>query len=286
MDRKFIFITDYDYLGQNSNELSVQIGDSVKVTDVNDQLYYGVNLRTEEYGWVSSSYGHIRKKSPYDHLSDNDKLAKRKVVLHNIIKNESDFISKIHEFIYYVINPLNLKDTHFKKLFLSDSSVAVSFHILEELFKVTTNFISILKKSNKDNEIAQAFQQFAPSLQLFAQYASENAKLLNIVKSSFRQLLQIIPDNYSIEDILIQPIEHYNLYSSLFQEFVWLNPSNTVDINALDASLGQIISYTRIVDEKIREEERNWLLLNLQSQCKNIIITLTCIYIIAFSLFY
>lgn len=48
----FIFIADYDYIAQKSDELSIQVGDSIKVSEINNDFYYGQNLRTKEYGWI------------------------------------------------------------------------------------------------------------------------------------------------------------------------------------------------------------------------------------------
>jgi hypothetical protein len=48
----FIFIADYDYVAQKSDELSIQVGDSIKVSEINNDFYYGQNLRTKEYGWI------------------------------------------------------------------------------------------------------------------------------------------------------------------------------------------------------------------------------------------
>ena len=173
---------------------------------------------------------------------------------------------------------MNLKDTPFKKTITSDPSVAVSFNLLNEIFKISNNFHNSIKNhsnanndnSNNNQQIADTYYYLSPSLQLYGQYASENAKLLNIIKSNSRQFNSIIPEHYNLEYVLIQPLEHYLSYSILFQEYVWLCPSytSTLDSNSLDVSLGHIISQTTIIDNRIIEEQSNWKLLNLQSQCK------------------
>ena len=217
------------------------------------------------------SYGNIRPSSPYINESDENKLSKRNSILKKIILNEQNYIQILQEFIFYVITPLNLKDTPFKKTITSDPSVAVSFNLFNEIFKISTNFHNSIKnKSINNQQIAETYYYLSPSLQLYTQYASENAKLLNIIKSNSRQFNSIVPEHYNLEYVLIQPLEHYLSYSILFQEYVWLCPSYTptVDSNSLDISLGLIISQANIIDQRIIDEQSNWKLLTLQSQCK------------------
>ena len=221
--------------------------------------------------FIIESYGNIRPPSPYLNETDEIKLHKRSIILKKIILNEFNYIQILQEFVSHVITPFNLKDTPFKKTITSDPSVAVSFNILYEILKISNNFHNSIKNSNSNNQqIAETYKYLSPSLQLYAQYASENAKLLNIIKSNSRQLNSIVPEHYNLEYVLIQPLEHYLSYSILFQEYVWLCPSytSTMDSNTLDMSLGHIISQTTIIDNRIIEEQSNWKLLKLQSQCK------------------
>jgi len=188
-----------------------------------------------------------------------------------------------------VITPLNLKDTPFKKTITSDPSVAVSFNLLVEIFQISTNFYNSIKThSNNNQQIAETYYYLSPSLQLYAQYASENAKLLNIIKSNSRQFNSIVPENYNLEYVLIQPLEHYLSYSILFQEYIWLSPSNstsTMDSNTLDISFGHIITQTNSINHRIIEEQSNWKLLTLQSQCKKIKKLCLIIYVIYMTIY-
>jgi hypothetical protein len=144
--------------------------------------------------------------------------------------------------------------------------VAVSFSLLQELYKACFNFESVITASKSDIELSNAYIQFSPSLQIFAQYASENAKLLNAIKGSTRQLAEVVPEKVDIVQVLIQPMQHVPLYKNLFQEYLWLS-SGTPDYGALETALEMISSQTREVEARIKEEEESWKLLTLQSQC-------------------
>ncbi len=200
-------------------------------------------------------------------MSSDVRDEKRNLLLKNIISTENEFVTTLSEFVQQVINPFNLRDTPFKRSFLGDSSVAVSFSLLQELYKACYNFESVMKTSRSDLELANAYIQFAPSLQIFAQYASENAKLLNAIKSC-RQLSEVVPESVDIIQTLIQPMQHCSLYKSLFQEYIWLTPKTNSDIASLEVALDLIVAQTNVVDARMKEEEEAWKLLNLQAQCK------------------
>lgn len=261
------FVADYDYQGQNETELSFQVGDTIRISANEGGWFYGKHTRTEKQGWVSPSYGHTRHDTPYNKMSADVREEKRSLLFRSIVSTENEFVTMLSEFVQIVITPFNLRDTPFKRSFLGDSSVAVSFSLLQELYKACFNFESVLKNSRSDLEIANAYIQFAPSLQIFAQYASENAKLLNAIKSC-RQLGEVVPESFNIIQTLIQPMQHCSLYKQLFQEYIWLTPKTSADMASLEVALDLIIAQTNVVDARMKEEEEAWKLLNLQAQCK------------------
>ena len=262
------FVADYDYEAKNETELSFNSGDTIRITSSQDGWFYGQHNKSGKSGWVPPSYGHTRHDSPYNKISPAMKEEKRTLLFKNIISAEHEFIGMLQNFIQDVITPINLRDTPFKRSFLNDSSVAVSFSLLQDLYKACYNFDSIMKTAKSEIEIANAYIQFAPSLQIYAQYAPENAKLLNTIKGNSKQLSEIIPDRIDIVPILLQPMEHCSMYKALFQEYVWLSNPASPDYSALQTALEMIISQTLSVEEKIKEEEESWKLLNLQQQCK------------------
>lgn len=267
MENGLTFIADFDYERQNESELSFKIGDTISITASQDGWLYGQHSKTQLVGWVSQAYGHTRQESTYNKKAGAGSEEKRALLFKNIVAAESEFTSLLADFIKEVINPLNLRDTPFKRAFMGDSSVAVSFSLLQDLYKACFNFESVLRISKSDIEISNAYIQFAPSLQIFAQFASENAKLLNALKTNQRQLAEIIPDRINAVQVLIQPVEHVALYKSLLQEYLNLS-TQSGDFAILEAALGQIAEQTLDVEAKIKEEAEGYKLLTLQSQCE------------------
>jgi hypothetical protein len=259
------FVADYDYQAQNEGELTYSAGEVIRIIKENQGWLFG-QKPSGESGWFAPSYGHIRIDSPYETLSDTIKMEKRQLLMENIIATENEFVTMLYDFIQAVITPINLRDTPFKRSFLGDSSVAVSFSLLQDMYKACYNFETVVRATKTDLELANAYIQFAPSMQIFAQYASENAKLLNSIKSS-RQLSDIVPDRINLIQTLIHPMQHCSVYKSFFQEYVWLTPVSTPDVASLSAALDMIIAQSNYVEAKLREEEESWQLLNLQEKC-------------------
>ncbi len=195
-------------------------------------------------------------------------MKKRSELFKSIITTQADFIAVLYGLIESIITPLTLRDTNFKRTFLGEPSVAVSFSLLQEIHNACTNFDSVLRRAKTDIEIANAYVQFAPSLQLFAQYASENSKLLNSVKTNTRQLSGFLSAGQDLEASLISPLEHYSKYKTDFQEFVWLSSSEGQEADATAGALDIVIAQTDYVDAKLKEEALSLMLLNLQNQCE------------------
>ena len=194
-----VFVADYDYQATAEGELSFVAGDTIYITTTQDGWYYGEHKKSGQSGWVVPTYGHTRQESPYSNLSDTMKAAKKKEAFQRLIGVQHEFHTALSAFIDGVIIPLNLRDTPFKRSFLGDSAVAVSFSLMQELQKDCSNFERVVANVTGDMELANAYIQFAPSLQIFAQYAAENAKLLNAVKTNIRQLAPLIPPEVKLE---------------------------------------------------------------------------------------
>lgn len=262
-----IFVGDYDYQSKNEGELSFKVGDTIRIYQSDGDWWYGEALKTGEVGWVAPTYGHTREESPYLNISVDVKIKKRSELFQNVILVQSEFITVLFGFIESIISPLALRDTAFKRTILGEPSVAVSFSLLQEIFNACSNFDSVLRRAKTDTEIANAYVQFAPSLQLFAQYASENSKLLNSIKTHARQLSSFLGAGQSLEASLIMPLQHYTKYKVDFQEFVWLSFGDVQELDAIAGALDIIIAQTDYVDAKLKEEAQSLMLLNLQDQC-------------------
>ncbi|KAJ1428011.1 hypothetical protein B484DRAFT_72423 [Ochromonadaceae sp. CCMP2298] len=259
------FVATTRHESSRPEELSLLVGDVIYVSKIQGDLYFGRSDRTSEEGWTSATLGYVRQESPYSRVAD--KSEDRKLVFRSILTAEQAFTGLLKDFIDSVIAPLGLRDTPFKRKFLGESAVAVSFHLLQEMHSACSTFQQLLAVQS-DAEVASAYTQFSPSLQLFAQYAVENPKLLNTVKSNRRELARLVPERMDVIATLIQPVEHCASYKRMLQEYFWLS-SPSPELALLDAALDGLMAQTHTVEQKIREEEQSWQLLNLQAQCKS-----------------
>jgi hypothetical protein len=265
------FVAEYDYKAQTDTELTVAAGDKVRISRVEGDWLYGRHLTTGIEGWVAASYGHLRQESPYLQLNQKAKTQKRSERFSTIVGAEADFLALLQELVDSVINVVNVRDTPFKRSFLNDPAVAVSFNLLVEILKACTSFHRLLSSGKNDMDVCAAYTQFAPSLQLFAQYASENSKLLHAVERSQRELSMLMPGNRLIP-ALISPLEHYPLYQTDFQDYVWLSNQKSKEYELLCKALDVIIAQSEFVDVKLKEEADSLLLLNLQNKCELILL--------------
>lgn len=180
---------------------------------------------------------------------------------------EASLISALHELLECSINPMGIKDTQFKRQFLSEPAVAVSFSLLAEIHKACSNFYYALVTMKSDLDIANAYADFAPSLQLFAQYTSENAKLLDAINRNKRNFNQCLTKEIDYLPVFIRPLEHYLKYRNYFEEFVRLS-ENSKHLSALSDALVAVVKQSEYVDIKLQEELDSQKLLLLQSACK------------------
>eukprot|EP01031_Cornospumella_fuschlensis_P043121 gene43121-52701_t len=260
------FVAEYDYKAQSETELTISAGDTVRISRVEGDWMYGRHNITGKEGWVASSYGHLRQESPYQHMQERVKATKRKERFDSIVRGEAEFLTSLRTLVDGIIAVINVRDTPFKRTFLNDPSVAVSFNLLSEMHKACSSFHAVLSVAKSDMEICTAYTHFAPSLQLFAQYASENSKLLHAVERSRRDLSALLGDAAgSLAPSLILPLQHYPLYKTDFQDFVWLSPGGQ-QYELLCSALDVIIAQSEFVDVKLKEEADSLLLLNLQSK--------------------
>lgn len=277
MSRSVIFVADYPYEAQNEGELSFDLGDQIKILNSDGDWWYGELAQPKngvKEGWLSPSYGHwVEDHSPYSEVSDQDKLNRRTALFMDIIRVETLFCQDLDTFNKTIVNSLLSRNTPFKRNFLSEASIAVSLTLLRDIFNMSSKFLSELSKADSAEKIVLCYRQLAPGLQLFAQYAAENAACLNTVKSFGRQLREFtdenpLPGGLTLESCLILPLAHYFKYATNFQEFVWLTPETQPEYASLKAALEALNSETVKVDDALNELAASIKLLSLQSQCK------------------
>jgi transglutaminase/protease-like cytokinesis protein 3 len=272
--RTGIFAADFAYSSGNEGELSFQEGDNIRILNSDGEWWFGELIRTKEQGWLSPAYGHIVEDvTPYVSTSDQEKITKRSNLLKEIMRVESAYSHDLDIFVKVVITPLFQRDNAFKRSFLNEPSIAVSLTILHDIYQSSIRFFNDIAKAENSDKIASAYVVLAPSLQLYSQYASENAACLNAVKSFGRQLREFmsqnpLPQGLSFESCLVLPLEHYSKYASNLQEFVWLTPANRPELASLQLALDAVNAQTVKIDDTLNELDASIKLLSLQSQCK------------------
>lgn len=265
-----IFIADFSYVATNQGELSFYENEHLQILNNESEWWFAMKP-TGQTGWIPPSYGHLSEVSPYSNLSDREQLSKRKNLFAEIIQVEAIFINDLDIFIRTIVVPLQARDTPFKRSFLNEPSIAVSFTLIKELYTTCSIFENSIQRAASADQMAKCYLQFAPSLKLFSQYASENASCLNAVKSFSRQLREFsndhpLPDGLSLESCLVLPLEHYPKYALNFQEFVWLTPTGRPELAFLNKALDEIIVQTERVDDTLNDLAASVKLLALQGQ--------------------
>jgi hypothetical protein len=273
------FICDYEFQSEDDTMLQLTSGDEVEVLHADDlDWWYGklVNSKdgSSKEGWFPPTYGHLilttsllstltnhlSSSFPFPPTGTEDLHQSRVLAINEFLNQEEIFIQKLKLFIDKVILPIEYQDTPFKRIILSDASIALSFSLYTKIWNLCSTFTSSLKEvlssnhsssatlfssSSSPNKIQEqellnfskisfCFTQFAPSLRLFSQYISENSNVLNSVKShgkSFNQFLEEIqmPIDTSIESFLTLPVEHYSQYLSCLDRLLYLTSGLLVE---------------------------------------------------------
>ncbi len=194
-------------------------------------------------------------------------MGEREKIFDVLKTEEASFISALHELLECLITPMGVKDTQFKRGFLSEPAVAVSFSLLFEIHKACSSFYYSLVTKKSDQDIANAYANFAPSLQLFAQYAAENSKLLNAIDRNKRNVNSVLTKEIDYVPVIIRPLEHYLKYKNYFEQFVTLSADSKF-VNGLNEALEAVTKQSEYVDIKLQEEKESLMLLMLQNKCK------------------
>jgi hypothetical protein len=134
-----------------------------------------------------------------------------------LINKEREFVAELDYFITAVIDPLQLRDTSFKKNFLGEPSISTSFVIMKNMHAACSKFLADVLSSSSAYSMATTFTHFAPSIQLFSQFAAENVAALNALKSYHKNLktflagVNLAPGK-SMETFMVLPVDHYQHY--------------------------------------------------------------------------
>ncbi len=209
---------------------------------------------------------------------DSAKYSKRKALFGRIVTEEDEFVEELGKYLTLVVNPLLRRDTSFKRDFLTEPSIAVTFNLLQDIFTASSHFLENVRSAvSRDNfsDILTAYNHFAPSLSLFGQFAGENATCLNTLKNNSKKLAKFVsavpfPDGMNLQSTLVVPVEHYSEYSTGLKECLALTPLTDPQRVALLSTVEAIDSCTAHVDAKLDEAKDSILLVALQSQCQSV----------------
>jgi hypothetical protein len=252
-----IFIADCEFIPSDETMLGLQPGDEIDVLLAEGgEWWFGRQEKNREIreGWFPPTYGHLALTShtlhitnhdhedpyslqDYPKLSMEDLYSQRLQVFLDIVEKEQHFIDQLKIFIDQIIIPIEYQDSNFKRVFLSEPSIAVSFSLYTKIWSLCTNFLKSLKKLSPPSmtsihsnleQISSCFAQFAPSLRIFSQYIVENSNTLNVIKSYGKSLNQFLSDSKlsidtSFESYLILPVEHYSHYISSLDLLIYLS---------------------------------------------------------------
>jgi hypothetical protein len=258
----------------SDKELKINVGDVIKYLRVGEgELIYGESMVTKKQGWVDPKSCHyVCEPLSYSSFRNASDRKKRKdAELLDIIAYERDFTSAQQTFIEVVVKQLLLRDTHFKRTILSDPAFAVCITLIQDIHNATMIFLNELQQATSNEKIAETFLRFAPSLQLFAQFVSENSNAFNTLKQHqkpFNQFLNSnpLPDNLSMEQCLILPLQHFKRYRPNLQSYVVLTDPAEPGFMQLINALYAIVTQSEDVEARLKDEESNLQLLSIQNQ--------------------
>lgn len=211
----------------------------------------------------------------------------RRAVYDVMVAEEFDFVSKTKIFVDRFIVPVYVRDTTFKRALLNESTVAVCFNTMMEIYESSCCLLDELRKCSTPSQVADAFSHFAPSLTLFATFVSETASTLNVLKKLSKQLLAFLTEDlkdptFYVEDFIINPTVHFERYENLFSQYVSLTSSDDADYVRLNVALDEIRDAKEYADSKFKEEEEKVRLLELQNSCEYYIFVLQAIVLLTY----
>lgn len=283
----------YDYEGTSETELSFRAEEILEITHADGDWWYGKGLAGE--GYIAPAFldttaavsppgqgaAAVAVPEPAVQVpalpaqSPEEMRQNRAILLDQIIESESNFVQALEYFSATIFDSLSLRDDNFKRSFLADPSLGLCCSLLAEQLKfICSNFLDSVKAARVANDVrklAAAFEQFAPSLQVFAQYTSENTNALNHLKSFGKALEDFIemhpmPPGYSMESFFLLPVQHYTGYLRGFQQYVLLTPESDDGADAAHEALDLVAGFSLEVDEKLKLENERIILLAIQSK--------------------
>lgn len=282
----------YDYEGTSETELSFKAGEVLEITHADGDWWYGRGDSGE--GYIAPAFldtsAEVSPVAPepavkaapqpalvpvQPALTPEEMRKSRAILLDQIIESESNFVQALEYFSVSIFDSLSLRDDNFKRSFLADPSLGLCCSLLAEQLKfICSNFLESVKAARDAGDVrklAAAFEQFAPSLQVFAQYTSENTNALNHLKSFGKALEDFLeahpmPPGYTLESFFLLPVQHYTGYLKGFQQYVLLTPETDDGADVAQEALDLVAGFSLEVDDKLKLENERIILLAIQSK--------------------
>jgi hypothetical protein len=284
-----VFHSEYEYIALDDSQLSLQVGDVIAVQLMDDDSWwYGTN-EASQHGWFPASYGYCEPKFTEQIICGLNR------VYNKMVSSEENFTHSLESFISTIIQPLEIRDTPFKRSLISECALALSFNLMSELLACSLSLLKSLRNVDilSDDGIgsvsfAACITHFAPTLRLFSQYIAENSNALNELKahaSGLRRFLRdySLPPDTSLESYLVMPVIHYGHYmidvdDIIFYSQILSRVNSRRDVFGEGAGYGalglleearEILRvYAMEADYKLHEERKKQILLAIQSQCE------------------
>ena len=82
-------------------------------------------------------------------------MSNREQLLQSILSNQRAFTDGLKSVVENAILPIQLKDTNFKRQFLGEPAVAVSFTLFQQIHEACYNFTSVLSRAENDKNVSE-----------------------------------------------------------------------------------------------------------------------------------
>jgi len=269
MEPGTLLVTKYPSKPLSDGELLFMADEVLRFVDESGDWSFGESLTTGRQGWFDMKLCH--KVCPPLNTGLGTKKDKQKKIMFDILNEEKQYIATQENFIDIVVKQLLLRDNAFKRSLMNDAAVAVCITLIQDIHTSSQIFLSELLTCKTYQNIANCYQRFAPSIQLFAQFASENSNALNVFKlqekavNKFLNTVQL-PEDLTMEYCFIMPLQHFKKYQTNLEAYVLLGDATENGFLDLILALNSVVSQTEEVDLRLKDEESNLQLLNIQNQ--------------------
>lgn len=269
MEPGTLIVTKYPSKPASDGELLFQAGEVLRYMDQSGDWSYGESLMTGRQGWYDPKI--CTQVCPPLPTSTTGRKDKQRKIMSDILNVEKEYLSQQKTFIDVVVKQLLLRDNSFKRSLMNDPAIAVCINLVQDIQHASEIFLNELQTSKSYREIADCYKRFAPSIQLFAQFASENSNALNVLKLQEKAVSKFLdahplPNEVSMEYCFIMPLQHFKKYQVNLESYVNLGDISEVGFLDLVVALSSVIVQTEEVEMRLKDEESNLQLLNIQNQ--------------------